>query len=161
MSVRVQKAFINGALSWYFSKAGCIRIMDDVSLCLEVERNKRCYAFEILFKKGYENYGFDVPGFFRGLVPKNANKNVLYNFAVFALCALYEIKGCLQKDFILTRSECNAVFRGVLVKSGISCFRAFVISFVLNCFGRLFNRWVVPFSGKNFVFSKIICIDGC
>jgi len=160
MSVKVKKSFLNGALSWYFSKAGCVRLMDDVSLCMEIERDKRCYAFELLFKKGYENDGLNVPKFLQKWFKKIDKKNELYNFAGFAFCFLYDVKGCLQKDFILSLPECDSIFKGILLNAGVSRFKASVISFVLSGFCGYFDRWVSPSSVKNVVCSKVICIDG-
>lgn len=162
MATKVKKAFLNGAVAWYFSKAGNVRLMSNVTLCVEIERKGRRYDFEMLFKKGYESDGLSRPDFIGGWIPRIDEKNSLYNFAGFAHDWLYSVRGVIDKEFILSRSECDDIFRGILRKAGVSRFKAGVMDFFVGLFAGGPKHWGNDSLGSRdkVVCSKVICADG-
>ena len=162
MAVTVKRAFLQGMLSWYFSKAGNVRLMHDISLCLEIERCKRVFAVELIFKKGYESDGLSRPEFSKRWIKKFDTENALYNFAGFAHDWLYSNRGVVNDDVCFSRSECDDVFRGILREAGVSRFKAGIMDLAVGIFAGGSKHWGDDSLGSRdkVVCSKIIFADG-
>lgn len=162
MAVTTKRAFLQGMLSWYFSAAGNVRLMHDISLCLEIEREKRVFAVELLFKKGYESDGLSRPDFVAKWIKKFDKENSLYNFAGFAHDWLYSRRGFLSDLVQFSRSECDDVFRGILREAGVSRFKAGIMDLAVGLFAGGSKHWGDDSLGSRnkVICSKIIFADG-
>lgn len=162
MAVTVKRAFLQGMLLQYFSKAGNVRLMHDISLCLEIEQKKRVFTVELIFLKGFESDGLTRPDLFGKWIKKFDRENQLYNFAGYAHDWLYSVKGCVGGGFEFSRSECDDIFRGILREAGVSRFKAGVMDWAVGVFAGGSKHWGDDSLGSRdkVSCSKIIYADG-
>lgn len=163
MAVTVKRSFLQSDVPQFYVKdGGIVRLLTPISVCLELQKKSRVYAVELLFKKGYESDGLSRPEFIGGWIKRFDFINMLYNFAGFVHDWLYSRKGVIEKDFVLARSECDDVFRGILRDAGVSRFKAGVMDWCVGVFAGGSKHWGNDSFGccDKVVCSKLICIDG-
>ena len=163
MAVTVKRSFLRGDVPQFYVKGnGVHRLLNPVVVCMEIQKGAHIFAVELLFKKGYESDGISRPDFIGGWIKRFDFENMLYNFAGFVHDWLYSKKGVVEKDFVLNRSECDDVFRGILRDSGLTRFKAGVMDFFVGLFAGGSKHWGNDSFGSQdkVICSKIICIDG-
>lgn len=124
------KKIIANPFFWVAEGCGIYRLKNSSSVAMLVERDGEKKILDVFFRGGYRCDGLSVPKPFRFFLKNWDDKNPLYNLAGAVHDALYGNKGF----GILSRSECDDVFRGMLRESGADRKHASVADWCVGMF---------------------------
>lgn len=124
---------------------------NDVTSVMIAHRGNKKYKIECTLKTGFQTDGASVPWLFSWFVPKWSS-DTAYNMAAMLHDAMYGEKGF----GILSREECDDLYRGMLRNCGIGRFKAGVVDKCIELFGGNKTHWGNYGPNAGLVSCKII-----
>lgn len=135
MKIHSANIVYGNAYNW--TDVGGLHILNE-NVIVKLDTDKG--LFDVVLRTDFCCDGLSVPKCLQWFLPSWDDYNSLYNLAGAIHDYLYSVEG-KTKSIILTREDCDDVFRGILRCSGISRFKAGCADKAVEWFAKGSNHW--------------------